>query len=141
MNGLSGLTPELIASGLVGIIMAGIVARGAIMGFIEARSKMKEHEKNIVSSSNPFAVTGAIWDRDQIERFLQHIERIGEVLEMQARFTEMIAKSQNILSDSYQQSTQSKLNDLLEMLEKVESKPKPRPRPRRKSREKPRTGG
>lgn len=130
MNGLSGLTPELIASGLVGIVMAGIVARGAITGFIEARAKMREHEK--VVSSNPFAVTGAIWDRDQIERFLQYIERIGEVLEMQARYTEMIAKSQGILSDSYQQSTQSKLNDLLEMLEKTEAKPKPRQRTRRK---------
>jgi hypothetical protein len=128
---LPELTPELIGSGLVGLVMSGIVARGAIMGFIDARSKMREHEK--LGAGNPFtSVAGALWDRDQMERLMQLLERIGEALEMQSRYTEMIAKSQSILSDSYQQSTQSKLNDLLEMLEKAESRPKPRPRARRK---------
>lgn len=124
-----GLTPELLASGLVGLVMTGIVARGAIMGFIEARAKMREHEKSIVVNPT-VSLASAVWDRDQVERFLQYIERIGEVLEMQANFTEAIAKSQGILSDSFQQSTQLKLNDLLEMLDK--SKPGPRPRARRK---------
>jgi uncharacterized protein YfkK (UPF0435 family) len=101
--------------------MAGVVARGAISGFLEARAKMRENEK--LAAATPFSIAGAVWDRDQVERFLQMVERIGECLEM-------IAKSQGIMSDNFQQSTQSKLNDLLEMIEKP--KPKPRPRPRRK---------
>lgn len=128
-----GLTPELIASGLVGLVMSGIVARGAIMGFLEARAKMKESEK-IALTSPAVAIASAIWDKDQVERFLQYMEHIGEVLEMQAKYTEQIARAQGILSDNFQQSTQSKLNDLLDILEKKESgQHRPRPRPRKKT--------
>lgn len=135
MDIFKGLTLELVASGIVGLVMAGIVARGAIMGFIEARTKMREAEK--AAAANPYtAIASAIWDKDQIERFLQLIENIGEVLELQAKHTEAIAKAQGILSDSFQQTTQSRLNDILERLDQAEA-PKPRPRPRRKAKSTP----
>ncbi len=116
MDLFPGLTLELVASGIVGLVMAGIVARGAIMGFIEARAKMKETEK-AAAAGPTIAIASAIWDKDQVERFLQIMERIAEVTENSARHTEAIAKAQGILSDSFQQSTQSKLNELLERLD------------------------
>ena len=119
MDLFQGLTLELVASGIVGLVMAGIVARGAIMGFIEARAKMKETEK-AVAASPTIAIASAIWDKDQVERFLQIMERIAEVMENQAEHTASIAKAQGILSDSFQQSTQSKLNELLHRLEDIE---------------------
>lgn len=135
MGAFQGLTLELVASGLVGLIMAGIVARSAIMGFIEARTKMKEAEKAVVA--NPLvSIASAIWDKNQVERFLQLIENIGEALEIQAKHTEAIAKAQGILSDSFQQTTQSRLNDILERLDQAEA-PRPRPRPRRKAKSTP----
>lgn len=118
MDLFQGLTLELVASGIVGLVMAGIVARGAIMGFIEARAKMKEAEK--ATAAGPYAaIASAIWDKDQVERFLQTVERIAEVMELQAVHSEAIAKAQGILSDSFQQSTQSKLNELLEKLDDI----------------------
>lgn len=133
---LEDLSLEVIGSGLVGLIMVGVVSRNAILGFIEARSKMKDHEKNI----QPFAAAmGLSWDRDQIERALQLLERISEVLELQAKHMEVVGRSQAILSDQFQQSTQSRLSEILGRLEEAEMQqhPRPRPRTRRKAKSSP----
>lgn len=106
---LAGLDAELIAGGIVGLSMIGVIARNALLGWGEARTKIRDTERAIAPLSAAMAVT---WDRDQIERFLQIAESIAENMEI-------IAKSQSILSDQFQQSTQSKLNDLLEKLDDV----------------------
>lgn len=111
-----GLNTELVAGALVGFTMLGVVIRNAIVGWREARTKLQESE----SSFKPLATAMAIsWDRDQIERALQLLEAISESLEA-------ISKSQGILSDQFQRSTQSKLNDLFEKLEHVHVTPKRR---------------
>lgn len=107
---LAGLDVELIAGGVVGLSMVGVIARNAILGWAEAKNKIRDQERSIAPLTAALAVT---WDRDQIERLLRHVESIGENMEI-------IAKSQSILSDQFQQSTQSKLNDLLEKLDDVQ---------------------
>lgn len=114
------LTPEVIASGLVGIIMAGVIARNVLLGYVEGRAKLKETEK----SAGPFmAAMGIGWDRDQTELVLQTLVRIAQALEL-------ISKSQ---IDKFQQTTQSKLEDILDRMDQAEAESaKPKPRPRRR---------
>lgn len=106
---LADLDAELIAGGIVGLSMVGVIMRNVVLGWAEARTKIKDSEKAFGPLAAAIAVT---WDRDQIERLLQISESIAENMEI-------IAKSQSILSDQFQQSTQSKLNDLLEKLDDV----------------------
>lgn len=107
---LAGLNAELIAGGIVGLSMVGVIVRNALMGWAEARTKLKETEKSLTPLT---AAMGMSWDRDQIERAIQALERIAEA-------HESVAESQGILSDNFQQSTQSKLDELLEKLEHVQ---------------------
>ena len=122
---LTGLSPEIIASGIVGLVMAGIVARNAILGWYEANKKMKESDKAHSSMATAVSIG---WDKNQIERALQTLEKIAECLEAQTLATGSIAKAQGIMSDQFQQSTQSKLEHILERLEQAE-RTKPRSRP------------
>jgi hypothetical protein len=124
------LTPELIASGLVGLLLVGVAARNAILGWYEARKKIRESEK----TSTPFATALSLsWDKDQVERALQILERLAENMELQTKYSEAIARAQGILSDSFQQTTQSKLDHLLERIDHAEQTHPIRRRPRKKA--------
>ena len=114
LDWLAGLNAELIAGGVVGISMLGVIIRNAILGWAEARTKLKEAEKSMTPLTTAMAVT---WDRDQIERSLQLLERIAEALELSLKHSEAIAKAQGVLSDQFQQTTHMKLNELLEKLD------------------------
>lgn len=114
---LSELNVELIAGGIVGLSMIGVVARNVIIGWAEARSKLREAEK----TSGPLATAVALtWDKNQIERAIVAIERIAEAHEEQLKYSAVIAKAQGILSDNFQQTTHMKLNELLEKLDDAE---------------------
>lgn len=110
------LSPELIASGLIGLAMLGVVARNAIVGWAEARAKMKELERDPMVTA-----MGMAWDRDQMERIIVALETIAE--------------SQAIMSDNFQNTLQGKLADILERMDIAQSA-MPKPRPRRKPRPK-----
>ncbi len=111
---LSGLNVELIAGGIVGLSMVGVVARNVIIGWAEARNKLKETEKSSVSLTTAMSIS---WDKDQIERAISAVERLAESHEVQLKYSEAIAKAQGILSDNFQQTTHMKLNELLERLD------------------------
>lgn len=109
---------ELIAGGVVGLSMVGLIARNALFGWVEAKKKLSDNQSAVGALTTAVSLT---WDRNQIERALQLLESIAHSLENQARSTEAIAHSQGILSDSFQQSTQSKLDDLLQRLDNVQA--------------------
>lgn len=109
MAWFADLDAELIAGGIVGLSMIGVIIRNALLGWADAKKRVVDNERALAPLSAAMAVT---WDRDQIERLLQITESIAENMEI-------IAKSQSILSDQFQQSTHSKLNDLLEKLDGV----------------------
>lgn len=117
---LTSLNVEMIAGGVVGLSMLGVIIRNAIYGWVEARAKLKESEKNLA----PITAMSVSWDRDQIERALQLFERMAEALELQCQHSEAIAEAQGILSDNFQQTTQSKLDDLLKKLDAAVPKPR-----------------
>jgi len=116
--------------------MVGLIARNALFGWVEAKKKLSDNQSAVEALTTAVSLT---WDRNQIERALQllesiahslesqarNTEAIAHSLESQARNTEAIAHSEGILSDSFQQSTQSKLDDLLHRLDNV-SAPKNR---------------
>lgn len=106
-----GLTPELVAGAFVGFTMVGVIVRNALLGWYEANAKMKEGEKSMSPLINAMSIS---WDRNQIERALAALEGAAESLEL-------IAKAQSIMSDQFQQTTQSKLNELLEKLARAEN--------------------
>jgi hypothetical protein len=111
---LAGLNAELIAGGVVGLSMIGVIIRNAVLGWAEARTKLKASE----ASLGPLATAVAMgWDKNQIEVAIQALDRIAEALETNIRHSEAIAKAQGILSDSFQQTTHMKLNELLERLD------------------------
>lgn len=125
LNLLSSLTAEVVASGIVGLIMLGVVARNVVSGWQEARKKMRESE----TSMNPLTTALSVsWDRDQIERALQALEDIAENLAQGAKASQEIAHAQGIMSDQFQQSTQSKLQDILKKLDQAEKAPRTRAR-------------
>lgn len=118
-------TFELIASGLVGLTMIGVVARNAFLGWYDARSKIKESEKAFPLSALPHVTT---WDQAHVERFLNTFEEISNTLKSQVKFIEVISRSQELRSDQFQQSTQSRLDDIIDKLGVVEHKPPVRTR-------------
>jgi hypothetical protein len=108
---LQSLTAEIIAGGLVGFIMLGVVIRNVLIGWREATNNSK--------GGNSHAMTTALsvsWDRDQIDRALEYLETI--------------AKSQSVLADRFQHTTHSRLDELMDKLDHIENVPQ-RPRPRR----------
>lgn len=114
---LTGLGAEVVATGIVGLLMLGVVVRNVFLGWNEALKKMKAAE----SGMTPMATAVAIgWDRDQIERALQTLEAIAEALALNSKHAEAISKAQGILADQFQQSTREKLEDILERLDKAE---------------------
>lgn len=120
MEFLRSLTPEMVAGSLVGLATIGVVVRGLVLGWYQAQINIKANEK-VVSSAGPLATAISMsWDKDQIERALQAIEQIAEALTVQVKHSEAIARSQGILSDSFQHTTQEKLADILERLDHAE---------------------
>ena len=120
MLGLLGsLTPEIIASGIIGFFMMGVVIRNVVVGWRDAQSKIREKERSSGPLSTAFSVG---WNADQIERALQTLENIAENLALQVKHTEAISRAQGLMSDQFQQTTQSRLNDILERLDKAETK-------------------
>lgn len=118
LDSLPSLTLEILASGIVGLIMLGVVARNAMIGWLEASRKLKQNETTV----GPISTMGLAWDRDQVERALQLLERIGHGIEIQNKHSEAIAKAQGILSDNFQKTTHERLDDILKRLEETEGK-------------------
>lgn len=122
---LKAIDPEYFAGALVGLAMLGAITRNFILGWYEAYGKIKEVEKSPLTTAMSLS-----WDKDQIERFLQLMETIAECLEINATHTASIAKAQGIMSDKFQQTTQSKLDELLERLDNTERRQAQRSRTR-----------
>lgn len=121
---LKSLDTEVIAGGLVGLTMVGLVVRNAVIGWYEARAKINENSKSMSPMGSIVTAMSLTWNKDQIERFLQVHEAISESLELLGRAAENIAKTQ---SDQFQQLTKSKLDDILKRLEEAEhAKPRTR---------------
>lgn len=101
----TSLSIEYIASGLVGLVMLGLMAKRLIEGYAEARKHMASQ------SANPIIQAMAnTWDKNQQERFLQLLERLVLAAEVQA-------KHQGALADRQQMDIQEKLDTLLERLD------------------------
>lgn len=132
---LKSLTLEFVASGLVGLITLGVIVRSVLLGWAEARSKINTGNKNIGPIASALSMS---WDKDQIERALQALESIAEAMDLQCKFTGAIAEAQGVMSDQFQQTTQSKLNELLDRLDTAETGKRTTPR-RRRSRAKPKS--
>lgn len=115
LESLMNLNAEVVAGGIVGFVMLGVVIRNVIIGWREAM--------RTTQTARPAAMTQAFavsWDRDQIERALQTLERIAEGISMNAKASEGISRAQAILADQFQQSTQEKLEHILERLDEAE---------------------
>lgn len=120
MEFLRSLTPEMVAGALVGLATIGVVIRGLVLGWYQAQINIKANEK-VTTSAGPMATAISMsWDKDQVERALQALEQMAEALTIQLKYSEAIAKSQGILSDSFQHTTQEKLADILERLDHAE---------------------
>jgi biopolymer transport protein ExbB/TolQ len=114
---LQSLNGEMIAGGIVGLVMIGVAARNAIIGWHEAMRKVKAAETNTAPMVAALSVS---WDRDQIERALQLLEKIADAIAANARYSEQISNAQKILADQFQQTTHEKLEDILERLDHAE---------------------
>lgn len=104
---LPALSTELVASGVVGILLAGAVIKKAFDGYVEARRHM------IAQQTNPMTMAmAAVWGENERERFLQLLERITIALEDQA-------KHQGILADQRQQDMNEKIDRLVQQMENM----------------------
>lgn len=134
---LKALTPEVVAGGFLGLATLGVVVRNLILGWAEARTKMREAEK---SSMSPFtAVMSVAWDKNQVERALVALENMGELMAIQTKHMELVSKAQGIMSDQFQQTTQMKLTDILERMDLAEIAQSVKPKPVRRRRPKPKS--
>lgn len=132
---LKSLTPEAVTGIILGCTTLGIVTRSVFVGWTEARARLNSS----AGSAGPLASAIALtWDKDQVERALQALEAIAEAMDLQCKFTGAIAEAQGVMSDQFQQTTQSKLNELLDRLDTAETGKRTTPR-RRRPRAKPKS--
>lgn len=92
---------ELIASGLVGLLLLGTVARRAIEGYLEAQKMIKA----------PVSVLPAV-DHD---RLLMVLERIAVSVERQAHYMEELANRR-------QHDMETQISDIAKRLEGMSSR-------------------
>lgn len=115
----TSIDTELVASSLVGLVMIGVIIRNAILGWYEARIKMKTPGYDTASVTSVFTS----WEHDKIEEFLRLTKSIADNLTS-------IAQAQTIMADQFQKNTQDKLDDLFDQLENM--KPSARAKPTRR---------
>lgn len=107
---------DIILQGLTGLFIL-------LWAFKEAR-KVKEETAKALSGSaaqkNPMvAAIGMAWDRDQLERLLQLVERIAKAQEVQAAEVQKVAKAQEALANQQQIDLQEKIDALMGRLDHV----------------------
>lgn len=101
--GLISLTPEVIASGIVGIVLASAVLRSFFRGWIEAKAQAQ-------STGNNAAMVNAVaigFERDQRELMVQYLGRIAVAIERQS-------EAQVRMSDAQQRDMAAGIDELLE---------------------------
>lgn len=121
------LTPEGIGTGIAGLLIAGLIIRNAVRGWVEAKSQTSG------IGSNTVAMVGAVsmqWDRDQRELLLQTLIRIADAHELQAQHQRDVADAAATLADRHRQNTEDKLGQILERLDQAEQEQRRSP-PRR----------
>ncbi len=109
-----GIDSGLLVQGIVGILIAGWVARDALITYRATRKTLQQ---------NP-VVTGVsmAWDRDQQERFLQLIERLAEASEQQAELQREMAGAWSSMSDRQREDMHTKIERLLKALDSVDKR-------------------
>lgn len=87
---LQQLSIEMVASGIVGLVLFGMMVKRAIEGYIDTRRHMNSSNPN----NSMVTAMSVSWDRDQQERLLQMIERIADSLVRQADSQEQLVSRQ-----------------------------------------------
>lgn len=107
-----GIDNGLLVQGVVGILIAGWVARDALITYRATRKTLQQ---------NP-VVTGVsmAWDRDQQERFLQLIERLVLAAEQQAQNQKAMSATWSGMADTKQQELNERIQQLMKTLERTE---------------------
>ena len=107
------LNTDIILQGLTGLFIL-------FWAFKEARKVKEETSKALTASpaqKNPMvAAIGMAWDRDQLERLLQLVERIAKAQEVQAAEVQKVAKAQEALANQQQADLQDKIDRLMDRL-------------------------
>jgi hypothetical protein len=108
----SSLSLEAIASGIVGLLLAGGLIKRVIDGYIEAKRTTTS------AATSPMLTAVALsWDRDQQERFMQIMEDIAQSLRRQA-------DSQVALANQQQHDMQAQISWLVDQLSNVPAPPR-----------------
>lgn len=121
----TSISLEAIASGIVGLLLAGGLIKRVLDGYIEAKKATKSSPAGAMITAMSVS-----WDRDQQERFLQIMESIDKSLATQAA-------SQVSLANQQQHDMQAQMAWLVD---KLGSTPDPRVQRRRTPKKGPKPG-
>lgn len=99
------LTPEAFVTGISGLVIAGLIIRGFIKGWVEGKTQA------VTNNSNTAAMVGAValtWEREQRELILQTHIRIAVALE------QIVAQQR----DEHERTMEEKLDELLKRMDR-----------------------
>jgi hypothetical protein len=125
---LEGLSLEIIASGVAGLLIAGAALRAAIRGYAEGRQQASQVGANAAAMVSAVAIG---FEKDQRDKIVHCVERIAAALEVQNKHLGEISESQAAQADRQRQDMDDKLNELLKKVGVAEREQRQTPLPRR----------